>query len=429
MTGISYKIFNANLIRNSLSNGLGVRHVLFISGCPHNCDGCHNPETHNPKYGEEWTHQDFYELCLEIENDPKVDGLTLSGGDPLFYESIAELIFMYKRIVSKGKDLWLYTGYTKEEIEKCPRKSKAYYLCDVVVDGRYEKDLPSGTFAGSNNQKLHHPFRDTEYYAYGHKNPDVDCFVAFYILKRQWGIKHCKFVMENTDVLDSYTIEYTKKLLGRDFFDKEVEMFSAQEIAEKKALIALDTKARYANTLFAIDHHGEDVFKRDENHSIELNFSGVGSTALMIVEAITHFKGVDFLHKIAVASAIIDTSFLTLKDKYSNTKLDYWVDYYDFDVKDFIQFNDPKDIKNGLKYYDGFSVSYLHVETEDEQEKEEILSYAIENCEDNLYIMFYFNLEETIVVNKNGVYAAYGEVVSRGSYFAEYLTNQLKTIK
>ena len=139
----------AGIKEGSLVDGEGVRYTIFFSGCLHNCPECHNSEYQNFEYGEEIT-QD--KLITElISSSDLIDGITLSGGDPLFqYTDILKLLKKIKE-EPKLKDLniWLYTGF---KFEMIPIKIKKYV--DVVVDGRYEKDKPKADWRGSNKQRI-----------------------------------------------------------------------------------------------------------------------------------------------------------------------------------------------------------------------------------------------------------------------------------
>lgn len=144
------KIRWCSYIPNSLQNGEGVRDVIFLSGCIHNCDGCHNIEAQDPNYGKDIELEEIIKI-LKSNND-MVDGITLSGGDPLFqYEKTVELCKAIKNNL-ENNNIWLYTGYTFKYIQK--HFSEILKHVDVIVDGRYEKDLPSAEHRGSNNQQI-----------------------------------------------------------------------------------------------------------------------------------------------------------------------------------------------------------------------------------------------------------------------------------
>ncbi len=150
-----------SITKADMVNGEGLRVVLWVSGCDHNCPGCHNQLTWNPSNGEEFTAETKAEIMTELDND-WCDGLTLSGGDPLFKQNrplIAELV---KEIKEKypTKTIWCYTGYTWEELLKMQKKDLDIETIlnniDVLVDGRFVlKDaFKNLNYVGSSNQKI-----------------------------------------------------------------------------------------------------------------------------------------------------------------------------------------------------------------------------------------------------------------------------------
>lgn len=141
-----------NITYPDVSNGTGCRVVLWLQGCSHHCEGCHNPETWDFLKGREFT-DEYKEKLIEALNLPYIKGLTLSGGDPLdSYEEVYELL-KEVREKCKGKDVWLYTGYRMDDIKGTDR-SKVLSLVDVVVDGPFMQGLRNVTlaFRGSSNQ-------------------------------------------------------------------------------------------------------------------------------------------------------------------------------------------------------------------------------------------------------------------------------------
>lgn len=145
----------APLQSDSVVDGFGVRTVIWTQGCSHNCPFCQNPQTHDFEGGAEFEVEDIIEEINNLENQ---DGITLSGGDPLFQiEAITEIV---KHAKSIGLNVWCYTGFTYEKILEMGKKNSKYleflnYL-DVLVDGKFEidkKDL-NLLFRGSSNQRL-----------------------------------------------------------------------------------------------------------------------------------------------------------------------------------------------------------------------------------------------------------------------------------
>lgn len=141
-----------------VNNGEGCRVTLWISGCKHNCKGCHNPHTHDYNTGEVFT-EDTYNKLSDILSKPYIKGLTLSGGDPLCQlpPTLLQLHNLVKRIKDEfpDKDIWIYTGYYKENLK--PLQLEILKYCDILVDGPYIEELRDITlpFRGSSNQRIH----------------------------------------------------------------------------------------------------------------------------------------------------------------------------------------------------------------------------------------------------------------------------------
>lgn len=148
----------------SLADGIGVRAVIYLSGCSHKCPHCQNPDTHNANFGTKFTPKLAQEIIKNIQNRAFLSGITLSGGDPLFEGNIAEVCAFIKSVKSAvNRDnftIWLYTGYTWEELQE-KRQTNAHLdeiLRDinVLVDGRFDinKADKSLAFRGSSNQRI-----------------------------------------------------------------------------------------------------------------------------------------------------------------------------------------------------------------------------------------------------------------------------------
>lgn len=138
------------LIYESLVDGSGVRTVVFISGCKHRCEGCHNQQLFDFDYGVPFDKELQHHVINYIKGNPLISGLTISGGDAMY--SWRELQGFLKDVKKQlpDHDIWLYTGFTFEDIEKNP----VIDYIDVLVDGVYEKDKPCDRFVGSNNQRI-----------------------------------------------------------------------------------------------------------------------------------------------------------------------------------------------------------------------------------------------------------------------------------
>ncbi len=138
-------------------NGEGTRCTLFVSGCEHKCAGCHNASTIKPESGHPYT-RELEEQIIEDLGDIRIprDGLSLSGGDPLYpgnLEDIGRLVQRVKETYPE-KDIWLWTGYTHEQLSE--KQKEVVQFVDVLIDGPYlqaERDLTL-PWRGSRNQRV-----------------------------------------------------------------------------------------------------------------------------------------------------------------------------------------------------------------------------------------------------------------------------------
>lgn len=140
-----------NITKDDMLNGDGLRVVLWVSGCTHGCKECHNPITWDIHGGLPFDTGAKDELFAELEKD-YISGVTLSGGDPLHPNNRNDIGTLVQEIhtLFPTKTIWLYTGFTFDEIKSLPFIS---YL-DVVVDGKFVKELNTNDlhWKGSSNQ-------------------------------------------------------------------------------------------------------------------------------------------------------------------------------------------------------------------------------------------------------------------------------------
>lgn len=146
----------SGIIDESIVDGPGIRMIIFFQGCTHNCYKCHNPETHSFTGGKEY---DLEYVDKKLADSPYLDGVTFSGGDPLDNpESALEIAKLVKE--KYNLNLWIYTGYTFEEILEKSKNNKIYLdifsLTDVLVDGPFVNNLRdlSLLYRGSTNQRI-----------------------------------------------------------------------------------------------------------------------------------------------------------------------------------------------------------------------------------------------------------------------------------
>lgn len=156
------------ITKNDIANGIGIRTVLWVSGCTLHCKNCHNPQTHDFNNGVEFTEDTMQEI-LEQLNNPYVSGLTLSGGHPLEHKNINDSNGIYNivrrvRMVFPNKTIWVYSGFTWEQLLEQNKLNQddnysaldVLKYCDVLVDGAYIDELKdiSLQFRGSKNQRI-----------------------------------------------------------------------------------------------------------------------------------------------------------------------------------------------------------------------------------------------------------------------------------
>ena len=140
---------------DSIVDGEGIRAVIWAQGCSHNCKGCHNPQSHDFNAG---TKVDVEEVKSKIANLKNHDGITLSGGDPLFQpEQFAEIASFAKSI---NLNVWCYTGFEFEQLQKMAKQNNLIKNLleniDVLVDGKFilEQKSLNLYFRGSKNQRI-----------------------------------------------------------------------------------------------------------------------------------------------------------------------------------------------------------------------------------------------------------------------------------
>lgn len=183
--------------KEDVCNGEGLRVVLWLSGCSHKCKGCQNPQTWDANSGIPFDKSAKDELFRELDKD-YISGLTLTGGDPLFesnLDGVLDLVtevnkryntaqYIYEneqenhnmlnvnankiRLSSPQKSVWLYSGYTWEQLFEdddfdieggiCKNQTRRAIVLssDVFVDGRYidsQRDITL-PYRGSSNQRL-----------------------------------------------------------------------------------------------------------------------------------------------------------------------------------------------------------------------------------------------------------------------------------
>lgn len=152
---LSETIRIAGTVNDSIVDGPGIRFAIFTQGCPHHCEGCHNPHTHDFEAGELVA---LESLLDKIKSNSLLDGVTYSGGEP--FCQAEQLYNLGVEIKKLGMNIVTYTGYTFEYLTEHANSQNFYKellsVTDYLVDGPFELDKRDILlkFKGSSNQRI-----------------------------------------------------------------------------------------------------------------------------------------------------------------------------------------------------------------------------------------------------------------------------------
>lgn len=137
----------------SIVDGPGIRFAVFTQGCKHHCHGCHNRDSWGFEKGK---NENISDLVFKMKKNPLISGLTLSGGDP-FYRT-AECTALCRAVKKElpSYNIWIWSGFTYEEIYADSQKRELLELCDILVDGLFLDDCKTMSlpWRGSSNQRV-----------------------------------------------------------------------------------------------------------------------------------------------------------------------------------------------------------------------------------------------------------------------------------
>ena len=145
----------SGIIKESIVDGPGIRYTIFVQGCPHHCEGCHNPQTHPFEGGTEKAVEEIFE---DIKKNPLLSGVTFSGGEP--FCQAGELAKLGEMVKKDGMNIVAYSGYTFEQLYKMKENNEGINallnLTDILIDGKFEiaKKSLMLKFRGSSNQRI-----------------------------------------------------------------------------------------------------------------------------------------------------------------------------------------------------------------------------------------------------------------------------------
>jgi anaerobic ribonucleoside-triphosphate reductase activating protein len=148
------KIRLSGIVKESIVDGPGIRYVIFVQGCQHNCFHCHNPHTHDIQGGYM---MDIDELAHDINNHPYIAGVTLSGGEPFLQVKACSTLLSKIHV---NKNIIAYTGFTYEYLIQSSKYNKNLFQLlnqiDYLIDGKFEYLLRNLTlkYRGSSNQRM-----------------------------------------------------------------------------------------------------------------------------------------------------------------------------------------------------------------------------------------------------------------------------------
>lgn len=146
----SYRI--VDIVEGTCVDGPGLRTSIYFAGCHHKCPGCHNPHTWDVEAGRDYALAELLDIISEAGFN-----VTLTGGDPVYQaEKLAPLI---DGVSQMGLTVWLYTGFTYEELAGMEQAAPWLGMVEAVVDGPFVESLRDITlpFRGSSNQRIIYP--------------------------------------------------------------------------------------------------------------------------------------------------------------------------------------------------------------------------------------------------------------------------------
>ena len=156
----------AGIIKNDFSAAPGTSVTFFTQGCPHRCEGCHNPETWDFEGGEEVTHDTILEVIEAITANGLHRNLCIMGGEPLCPENqfLTNLIINSVKEKLPGTKIYLWTGYCLEDLDMSNNRIKSILeQVDCIIDGPYDKTKRDVSLfmRGSSNQRI--LYKGTDY--------------------------------------------------------------------------------------------------------------------------------------------------------------------------------------------------------------------------------------------------------------------------
>lgn len=153
---LDFSMYIERIIYPVLVLGIGKRIGIWVQGCPHKCKGCINPELWEQQEKNNISVKKIIDTMQKICDEREVDGFTITGGEPFFQTE--ELSYLLSELVKFNKEILVYTGYQKCEIQSFQNGASMLECIDVLIDGKYleEQNYSDLTLRGSANQKIYY---------------------------------------------------------------------------------------------------------------------------------------------------------------------------------------------------------------------------------------------------------------------------------
>ena len=153
-----------------ISNGEGIGVSLFVQGCDFHCKNCFNSETWEFSKGQEWNDKTKNQFLKLIET-PFIQRVSILGGEPLHPKNVQNVLKIVDeiRVSYPTKNIWLYTGYTweqimhpvitdinSEQLKMLQMRKELVSKCNVLIDGSFVDELRDVSlhWRGSSNQRV-----------------------------------------------------------------------------------------------------------------------------------------------------------------------------------------------------------------------------------------------------------------------------------
>jgi anaerobic ribonucleoside-triphosphate reductase activating protein len=142
----------ADFQMSTTSLGPGKRFALWVQGCPFNCENCIAPDWIPFKQANIFSPVQMAEIIL---NTPGIDGITISGGEPMMQARRLAAMLEIVRVKKPGLNVIIFSGFRLKQLAWEDARLLLDHV-DVLIDGLYREKLNDGLgLRGSANQQVH----------------------------------------------------------------------------------------------------------------------------------------------------------------------------------------------------------------------------------------------------------------------------------